>query len=296
MIKLKPLTIEDRELIERYYDINRFPNSECNFTNMLMWQKGYNIHYAIVEGFLCLFASNPSTGFFCHFPIGLGDVKPALDKLIFYFKEQGKPFNMRPLTKCMKDKIEQGYPERFIYTEHREYFDYIYSVNELIELKGKKLHPKRNHLNNFITDYDFTYGMINESNVQACRDAVVNWITERPGADMDEVVAVNTVFNNYFKLNVKGAYLQVEDKIVAVTVGEDHHGYVLVHIEKADTNYRGVYAAVNQMFLQNEWQGYELVNREEDMGIEGLRKAKLSYQPRHLVEKYSAGLPNNVGE
>ena len=98
------------------------------------------------------------------------------------------------------------------------------------------------------------------------------------------------IFDNYDKLNIKGAYLEAEGKIIAVTIGERMHETALIHIEKADTEYRGVYVAINKLFLENEFSDCSLVNREEDMGIEGLRKAKTSYYPEFLFEKYSAVL------
>lgn len=277
----KLLDINDKEIFLKYYSTCCYLNSECNFTNMLSWSKQYNIGYEIIDDFLVVFAEHGGEAYH-HFPIGKGDVVSVIKKLSTMFKEMGKPHIMKPIVNCMKEKIIENFGDAYIFEHKREYDDYVYSVDKLISLAGKKLHAKRNHFNNFIKTYNYTYNKISPNDYERCREFLKTQIH-----DDSELHAINVIFDNYDKLDVVGAFLEVDGQIIAVTVGEGiRDNNVLIHIEKANTDYKGVYAAINKLFLQNEWADKQYVNREEDMGDEGLRKAKLSYYPDMFIEKY----------
>ncbi len=284
MINFKDIDISDREIIEDYYNKYGYKNSESNFTNMLMWQKSYNIKYAVIDGFLVLSAYNPAIGGLYHFPIGEGNLKDVLTKL----SDCCNDYFLRPLTPEMIKKTEEIMPDCYEYTHLRSSDDYVYSTQKLISLSGKKLHAKRNHYNYFINTYNYSYHRLTADMTEKCCDKVCEWIVQRSQSPEDECEAVKVIFDNFEKLNVVGGYIICEGNIAAVTVGEKFHGDALIHIEKADTDYRGIYAAINKLFLEHEFADCTYVNREEDMGIEGLRKAKLSYGPEFLIEKYTA--------
>ena len=164
----------------------------------------------------------------------------------------------------------------------RSIAEYIYDANSLLTLSGKKLHTKRNHVNTFKNTYNYRTEKIDSHNLAEAAD----FVYAHCNSD-EESVAMHRFFDAYLSLNVVGMLLYVDNQLVAVTAGEFiNDETALIHLEKADTDFSGAYAAVNQLFIENYFATAKYVNREEDMGIEGLRRAKMSYRPSFLLEKY----------
>ncbi len=283
MIEFKDITIEDRELLEGFYNKYGGTNSEANFTNMFIWQKDYNIKYAVKDGFLLICAGGIKRPKSCHFPIGEGNLKALLAELFTPCEN----CIMRPLTEDMTRKIEEAVPGMYRFERMREADDYVYSVDKLSTLSGKKLHSKRNHYNYFINNYNYSYHKLTPDMIDECHKKCCEWTGERSENPESEKEAMTMLFENYEKLNVVGGYILCDGQVAAVSVGEKFHGNALIHIEKANTKYRGIYPAINKLFLENEFSDCNYVNREEDLGLEGLRKAKLSYYPEFMIEKYT---------
>jgi hypothetical protein len=172
--------------------------------------------------------------------------------------------------------------------------DYLYRTDDLIHLNGRKLHGKKNHLNQFIRKYRWSYQAMTPAIALECLDLETEWFNvketpEHPLSEEDYAMAV--VLRNFEKLAVKGGVIRVDDNIQAIAVGERLNANTgVVHIEKGNTEYMGIYAAINQQFAANGMADTEFLNREEDMGIEGLRKAKISYQPVRLAEKFNLSI------
>ena len=289
MIEPKEITTNEKELFNSYFEKDKRISQEVCFSNLYMWKAGYNMRYDIVDGFLIIFAGYEPIGEYFHYPVGEGDKRQVLMKLDEYMIKKYGSYSIRKLLKEDAAELENLMPGKFKMEENREFFDYIYSVGDLIWLKGKKYHAKRNHFNSFVNSYDYTYHRITPENIKMCEECACHWIIERnPDPDMEEYIAAKTMFDKYFELGLKGAFLTVGDKIAGLTVGEDNFGTVIIHMEKADPEIKGAYAAINKMFLENEFPEAKYVNREEDLGIEGLRKAKLSYNPLVLLEKITA--------
>ena len=185
-----------------------------------------------------------------------------------------------------------------MYIEERDMFDYIYDGESIRTLAGTKNQKKRNHLSYFLKEYEnrFTYKLLNEDNFSECIDLLKEWSQLKAENDTydesvdEELIGIKKIFNNYDKLSdkIKIAGVYIDDKLEAFTIGELlNKNMAVIHIEKANANIRGLYPFINKEFLVNEFSDVEFVNREEDMGIEGLRKAKLSYHPVRFVEKYT---------
>lgn len=285
--KFKEITLKDKNIFDRYYAQCGYINSDCNFTNMYMWQQEFNIRYAVIEDCLILIAQEENGEWYHTMPVGGGDVKHAILTMREYLDGD---FAIKPLTEEMCERLEEVLPRQYTFEHMRDLDDYVYTRDKLKNLSGKKMHAKRNHVNSFKNTYAYSYLPITKENLQDAAAFVYRQIDQRSMNAAGEKRAAKRLFDHYFELGVKGAVLVVEDKIIAATVGEDQNGTVLIHIEKADTEYKGAYAAINQLFIEQEWDGYTYVNREEDMGIEGIRKAKLSYHPDFMVEKYVAHL------
>ena len=289
MINPKEITLNDKELFDSFFKIDRRISQEVCFSNLFMWKAGYNMRYDIVDGFLVIFAGYDPIGEYFHFPIGDGNRQKVLLKLDEFMTEQYGTYSIRKLLKQDAHELETLMPGMFKMEENREFFDYVYDTQDLINLQGKIYHSKKNHLNTFKNTYNYIYSEITEDDIGRCKKCACDWIKERnPDPDMEEYIAAKAMFDNFFELGLKGGFLTVDGEIVALTTGEDNFGTAIIHLEKADPSVKGAYAAINQMFLEKEFANVKYVNREEDLGIEGLRKAKLSYHPAILLEKITA--------
>jgi hypothetical protein len=188
-------------------------------------------------------------------------------------------------------------PDIFDYKFNRSVSDYIYSSEKLVNLTGKKLQSKRNHINRFKRENEWEYGSLsgNPSLIKECKEMLDQWM-EINMADKDpslvyDDVATTLMLDNFEYLGLKGGVIRVRGKIVAFTIGEPlTRDTFVVHVEKAYTSIHGAYSIINQQFAEHETTGFTYINREEDMGFENLRNAKLSYQPDILLEKYNARL------
>jgi len=231
---------------------------------------------------------------FCFFPIGdysrTNELKSTLSVLKEYFIEMGWQFSMRRVS---ADQLAVLKDLGLCYesVEDRDNFDYLYLVKSLSTLAGKKLDGKRNHINKFKKLHTFEYEEINQDNISACKDILENWCIQRDYTTQSSLIAERIanleLLDNYMSLNLKGAIIKVDGVPEAFTVGEQlNSDTAVIHIEKANANIQGLYPLINQQFVANQWSDLVYVNREQDLGLEGLRKAKLSYNPVGFVEKY----------
>lgn len=187
------------------------------------------------------------------------------------------------MKKCLEKTLED-----FTLIEDRDSFDYIYKSNKLITLSGSKLRNKRRWLKKFRENYDYTYEEINSNNLIEAKEFTIN-IIKNSNNDTDEIIAMEEMFDNLFELDIKGCIIRIDGKIVGISTGEElTKDTVVIHCERADTNFEGIYNCINQEFCEKQWSNYEFINREEDLGIEGLRQAKLTYRPDLLLSKYIA--------
>ena len=188
--------------------------------------------------------------------------------------------------------LEEWYPGRFEIEYDRDYADYVYETEKLATLSGKKLHGKRNHINKFKAMYEgrWSYEPMSESNLEECFQMALKWRNENGCEEDEEKNAEMCVTLNalrlFKELELVGGILKIDGEVAAFTLGEPVcSDTFVVHIEKAYAEVQGAYPMINQQFVEHECMDYQYVNREEDTGAEGLRKAKLSYRPAFMVEK-----------
>lgn len=293
-ILTEKLTLEKKDLINSYLKKIRTENSELTFTNFFMWRKSYNVEYAVVSDMLVMLSKHKDAAQIVYFPIGDGDFKAALDEVIEYYKERNEKFLLRISDGNDIKKLEEAYPGVFEITEDTDNNDYVYKVSDLNELKGKKYHAKRNFINRFKNKYSYTYETMTSDMKNECTELFKKWYDERKDevAGVDEhLEAVTEIFENWERLDIKGGCIRVDGKMIAFSFGEElisDKKMAVIHLEHADISYEGAFPMMNNAFIQNQWSDYELVNREEDMGLEGLRKAKQSYYPYKMAKKYLA--------
>lgn len=282
--------LEDKEIISSYFEKAQSRSCERTFVNVYLWSRYYKVQYAIIEDTLVFRDSGKNLSF--TYPAGEPEnVKKALEFLMEYCKEKDVPFILYNVTPHMFAQLDKWYPKKFFIEYNRDLADYVYETEKLASLAGKKLHGKRNHINKFKALYpDWSYEPLNDDNVEDCFQMALKWRNKNGCEDDPEKNAEMCVTLNslrlYKELGLKGGVLKADGKIVAFTVGEPvSDDTFVVHIEKAFAEVDGAYPMINQQFVQHECMEYEYVNREEDTGAEGLRKAKLSYRPAFLEEK-----------
>lgn len=273
----------DKELFDKYKSkTSRY--SENSFVTLYLWDKYYNLHLCEEDDFLFIrFTIDGKNQYL--FPMGEGDVTNAFEKLLL----QDEKVNLRFITDEQKEFIEKNYPEKFDFTLREDLCDYVYETKRLMSFSGKKLHGKKNHVNYFEKTYAYTYETVDEKTaVEECKPLLLSWIDEKTkNLNPIEHDAMEKVFDNYALFNLTGGVIRIDGEIVAMTFGERlTDDTVLVQIEKAKEDVRGAYPMICKLFLENEWSDTTFVNREEDMGLEGLKKAKESYCPIFKTLKY----------
>lgn len=273
-----------------------FRSSEYCFSNSYNWRNIYGVQVGQTHGFLVIRCTKPSITY--SFPAGSGDLKAALQDIMDDAKENNVPLFINCIQNEGKEQMETLFPEVFEFTYDRDLCDYIYSVESLTTLAGKKLHGKRNHINNFKAAHpDWQYEAITPENLKDCWEMNLKWCALYGCSDNDslnkESCAVENAFANFEAEGLLGGLLREEQggPVIAYTMGRPlNSDTFIVHIEKAFHDIQGAYPLINQQFVEHNCQDFTYVNREDDTGAENLRKAKLSYRPAILLDKYYASL------
>lgn len=292
MLTFKKIEIADKPLFDKILAGNTFRSSECCFSNLYGWAHKFNTQFAIHNNLLLIKFTNAAGGCSYLIPFGEGDIVGAIDLL---FQDCGckVKFEMSGVTERMWQKIEQAAPGVFEREAAPDSFDYIYKSEKLIHLAGKKLQSKRNHINRFNRENQWKYISLNEQPkmLEECRRMLREWY-ELNAETHDESLRLDYIttsdfLHNFEALSLCGGAILANNEIVAFSLGTQlTTDTFIVHVEKAFSDINGAYTIMNQQFVENEAANYTYVNREEDMGFESLRKAKMSYQPDILLEKF----------
>ena len=296
MIEFLPLDPQRKEEYERMLQSCGERGCEYSFVNLYLWGRQAA---AFTEGCLTFFSQFNRKSVYL-FPVGPGDRKAAIEAVMEDAKNRGIPCRFTGLTMEDCALLEALFPGRFRLHNDRDSFDYIYLAEDLAQLKGRKFQRKRNHLNRFRADRPHCRLVpITRENLPLAEDLVQKWyalrLEENPHADyLLEQAALKRALAHWEELGFVGMLLMDGEQVLAMTAGsrlsEDTFD---IHFEKALDIHDGAYAAINQGFaayLQETYPQVRYLNREDDLGLEGLRKAKLSYCPDHMVEKHWACL------
>ena len=296
MIDFKPFEPSLRAEYEKFLTSRGVRGCEYGFTNLFLWgrQKA-----TVLDNNLVFFSQFNRKSVYL-FPVGTGDLKKALEAIIQDAGKRGIPCRLTGLTHDDCALLEQLFPSRFRYHFDRDSFDYVYDINALADLKGKTYQKKRNHLNRFRQNYpDHKLIPLTEENLPQAEALVTQWyqlrLEQSPHSDFHlEQAAISKAFRHWTELGLEGLLLTVEGNPVAMTIGSPLNATTFdIHFEKALDIADGAYPAINQGFaayLRDKYPHLLWLNREDDMGLEGLRKAKLSYYPDHMQEKHWACL------
>ncbi|MDR1371868.1 MAG: phosphatidylglycerol lysyltransferase domain-containing protein [Dysgonamonadaceae bacterium] len=291
MLNFKPVTIDDKDILHSFFSRTKFRNCEFSFSNIFCWKHLYNTTFAVEDGFLYIRFHVAADRAGYQFPLGEGSIKQAIEKISADAAERNTPLRLYAITCEMFKLIDTACPETFIYESDRAWSEYIYNTEDLISLSGKKFQSKRNHIHKFKRLYEWEYMPITPEIIPDCRKLYRRWCAENGGcgeetALTDECRATQTAFDNFAELGLTGGALRINGEILAYSYGqplcEDTFG---VHAEKSLYEIDGGFTMMNQQFAEHNCKTYKYINREEDLGLESLRKAKLSYHPAILLEK-----------
>jgi len=285
----KPIEIQDKKVFTDFLSEDPPVISEMTFTNLFTWRHYYNPKWRIADDSLLIVMEPEGTASFGLQPVGPGDKGRALD-VLFDDLEQ---FVSGPKVRRVAEDFVDNYvnSDRYQIQFDPDNSDYVYLSQDLISLSGKKYHRKKNHLNKFLKTYEFEYRALDVELVECFLDMQETWCQlkkceEDPGLLMEDY-AIYQALTHLDELDFQGGAIIIDDKIEAFTLGEPlNQDTAVIHIEKANPDIPGLYAAINQLFCSNAWSHMTYVNREQDLGIEGLRTAKQSYYPHHMVNKY----------
>lgn len=254
----------------------------CKFENIIFKKMGTNINNTVFE-----------------FPRGaksIDELRNAILMLIGYAQKIKLPeFKFTELLSSEILKLQSAFPEKFKITANRDKYEYIYKTKDLALLPGKKYHGKKNHISKFSKMYDWEYKPIDYKDKEKYLKFIKTWFEKKMSPEKikysQEYKAIQTAINNLENLGLLGGTIEIQNNIAAFTMGEKiNNKNLLIHFEKALPEYSGAYSVINREFAKTFLNKYDFINREEDMGIPGLRKSKLSYKPVALLPKYDATL------
>lgn len=287
-VKRKRIELSDQQVFEQY--IQNENNSTYNFTNMFIWAGDGFITYGLTEGCLVLFFQGKKQPLSASYPVGKGDKRAAVLSVSSFLEKQGFRPVFRNLSDYMVQELEVMFPGCFEFVEDRNTADYIYETEKMITLSGKKLHAKRNHFNYFKNNYSYEYKTLTQADMPACMSLFDAWVAEK-GGEEDMTASRNAavkLLEHFDDLPVRGGGIYLDGKLSAFSIGEPvSEDTALIHVEFA-LDYRGLFNVINSEFCAHEWTNFKYVNREEDMGLPGLRQTKLAYRPAYLLEKFNA--------
>lgn len=295
ILSFKCLNLEDKEIIEKYIDKSKLDSYEYLFSSLYMWRKLNNIKYAVIDDVLIIEKNEEGKGTFYAqlFGYNKDNLTNIIDELIkrnleftdrdYLFGDVGDEFvdDLKKYTDFSIDLVEDI-----------DDSEYIYNTQDLIELKGKKYHSKKNHVNSFLKTYSYDIKTINNENVKSdCMDLLHKW-HEEVAVTVDkemlmEIDAIKDLFRELHFFDLNSIAIYVDGDLAGFAVGEKvNDRMALIHVERGEIAYKGIYAFLNKQFLVESFQDTEFVNRQEDTGNEGLRKAKKSYHPEKMIKKY----------
>lgn len=289
----------EKEWCDSLFKISDLRITEHCYTSLFAWSDVYNTTLCRYKNMLLVRSVDGETASYV-FPAGEGDLKECIKLMMEDAAKIGKKFSLFTISPSKIPLIESLFPGEFEFAPARNSFDYIYDREQLATLSGKKFQPKRNLISRFKDHPVWSYETIEYQNRERCLSlldecSAMNdiWCKNHDCIHnvsvRTEHCAVGKMIKYFIPLKLKGGLLRVDGNVVAFTIGERvNSDTFIVHVEKAFLEIKGAYQMINQAFILQEAMDCVYINREDDAGDEGLRKAKLSYNPIFMEEKYCA--------
>lgn len=293
-MEFHPISIKDQEWINECLREANLQGCGYSFGTMMLWKDTYQTEVAECDGMCCYrYYVKEKAIYYYAFPVGGGNVKGVLEqmKLDAASKEQALI-----LTGCEREQVDylkKYHPGEFEITSARDDWDYVYDRQALATLSGSKYQSKRNHIARFKNGGNWHYEALSRENMEACRKMSEEWyqlqVEKGNLTVLPEKQVLQNAFEYFEELKLTGGVLYQGERVVAFTIGEVYNREMYhVHIEKAFADIQGAYPMMNQQYVLHAMEGFRYVNREDDAGQPGLRKAKESYHPVMMIEKYMA--------
>jgi len=295
----KQLELDDKSLFDEYFSKYPPETSEFTFTNLFIWRKYYNLLFIEWNEHLLIFSntffkkrkaplSNGLDAILFFPPIGPEPMKITVE--LFKSKKNIEIHRVPEFLSESLRTIEESAKLNIEILDDRSNWDYVYEKDLMINLPGNMYRQNRRWLNKFLETYDHEFLPLKEETVDTVRELQLEWCEMRECQNeedlMEEQNAIDFALDHFSDLNFKGGLVCVEGKCVAYTFGEMlNKDTMVIHIEKGHMEYSGAYQAINNAFLKYCCEDAVFVNREQDLGIPGLRRAKESYKPHHMVKK-----------
>ena len=296
MLEFKPVTYENAHELAPYFSNLTWRITDYTVGTMAMWAEYYNTQFAVHDGFLILKYTEEDGELCFSVPMGTGDLDAALDAVAACAKEMGLPLVFGTVPEEMLPVIIDHFGCTVHVAHTPAWDDYLYDKTDLITLKGRRYNTQRNHINKFIKTYGgYVFEPISEQNLAEVKEFFHNFMTHEDSISEDmteERVLTMEVLDHYEKLGMTGGIVRVQDKVIALSIGEVVGDTLYVHIEKCRRDYGGGYPVINMEFAKyNDSESLRFINREEDVGLPGLRQAKRQYGPVRMVRKYMVSVP-----
>ncbi len=293
MQRFRILQLSDRLWVQKALRQSDYRGCEYSFANNLAWRRAADTRcMSLDELYICVSLDTEDSIPVFYYPAGKGDIKYAVSELGRIAASLNVPLVIAGAEEDKVNTLRLLYGDSFEAVPYEDGFDYIYNTSDIINLAGKKYHKKRNHLAQFEKLYpDYSFREIRESDFDECIAMSARFYNEKHGytdkSSIAEQYAIHTYFTHFSELELKGGVLTAEGRLAGFSIGERLNSDTFVtHIEKADVRFKGAYTALTHYFTKQFAGDCQYINREEDLGIEGLRKAKESWQPVFLLKKY----------
>lgn len=289
-LTFRQITLSDSEIFEQVVRHTDCRNCDMSLANIYCWQDSYHSQIALWRDWMVIrFTTERGETAYMQ-PMGGTDCREILECLIADAASIGSPLRLFGLDSSWIATLSELYPDQFALYASAANRDYIYLAEDLAQLLGRKYQPKRNFINRFTSRYEHRLELICKTNIEQCLQLNRIWCSQKGVETTNpEQIALNRALNEYDKLGLQGWILYANDTPAAFAIGSQiNHDTFCIHIEKSDANFDGASAMINNLVAVEVAKEYKYINREDDLGIEGLRKAKQSYYPTMMVTKHSA--------
>ncbi len=286
--EFKPIGLEDKPVFDEWLERDPSPVCELSFANIFIWKESEHPRWTVADGSLCVLVEPDFEPPYFLPPAG-GDRIPETIAVCL---------EHAPRLSRVPEEFVRRFGAGFRIEEDPANFDYLYRVEDLVELKGKRYDGKRNRIRKFESTFAHEYHVLARADVPGCLRLLEDWFEEKGNGDpylRAEKLAILEALGSFEALDLKGGVVKVGGRVEAFTLGGRLTAdTAVIPIEIANPGLVGLAQWINREFVRREWSGYRLVNREQDMGVEGLRRAKLSYQPAGLVKKHDLFGPSRA--
>lgn len=288
---MKKLLISDYDKIKKYLDDANYEGYNSNFVTMMMWDHEYEIYYEIHDNYLIMLHTYLNEYFFSMPFCKEEYYQEAIEYMMEYAKNHHFAFRINLAVDKFVDKVKEIYQDKFLYLHNEDNDDYVYEKKSLETLSGKKMQKRRNHFNAFIKEHpNYIYKEIEDEDIDNVLNCLKRWDTNHSNENsvVSEFIGIVYLLVHRKELDIKTGCIYLNGQLEAFIIGSPlKHKTVQIHVEKANKDIRGLYVAIGKFFLEQNYADYELINREEDMGLDSLRRAKRMLHPIKMIRKYT---------